>query len=56
MSALDDEWDINFQRKQENRNKNIEYLESLSDKEKLDLLWKDFIIKHCDDYGFYKRV
>ena len=54
MSYLDDVWDAENKRRNENYEKNVECFNKLSDKEKFDLMWKDYVQKHCDDVGLYE--
>ena len=55
MSLFEEAWDAENKAYKENYEKNIECFESLSDKEKFELMWKDYVERHCNDVGLYKR-
>lgn len=54
MSLWEDAWDADNKRYQENYEKNMEYFKSLSDKEKFELLWEDYVNRHCNDVGLHE--
>ena len=54
MSLWEDAWDADNKRHKENYEKNMECFETLSDKEKFDLMWKEYVNKHCNDVGLYE--
>ena len=49
MSLWEEAWDAEDKRYRENYKKNIEYLKTLSDEEKFELIWNDYVNKHCYD-------
>lgn len=49
MSYLDDIWDKENKEMEERMKRNAKYFESLSDKEKLELLWKEYVERHYRD-------
>ena len=49
MSLLEEAWDAEDKRYRENYKKNIEYFKTLSDEEKFELIWNDYVNKHCHD-------
>ena len=49
MSLLEDAWEAEDKRYKENYKKNMDRFEKLTDKEKFDLLWKEYVNNHCDD-------
>lgn len=49
MSLWEEAWDADDKRHEENYEKNMEYFKSLSDKDKFELLWKEYVNKHCND-------
>lgn len=54
MSLWEDAWDADNKRHKENYEKNMKCFESLTDKEKFDLMWKDYINNHCNDVGLHE--
>ena len=49
MSLWEEAWDAEDKRYRENYKKNIEYFKTLSDEEKFELIWNDYVNKHCYD-------
>ncbi|MBQ2885979.1 MAG: hypothetical protein IJE43_19840 [Alphaproteobacteria bacterium] len=56
MSLWEDAWDADNKRHKENYEKNMECFEKLSDKEKFDLMWKEYVNNHCNDVGLHEII
>lgn len=49
MGLYEDAYEADSKRHEENKKKNTEYFNSLTDKEKFELMWKDYMHKHIND-------
>lgn len=49
MSYLEDVWDRENERREENYKNNMKYFTSLSYEEKVELMWREYVDKHCND-------
>lgn len=49
MGLYEEAWDAEDKRYKENHEKNMKYFESLTDRQKFELMWKDYVEKHSHD-------
>lgn len=53
MNLWEEAWDAEDKARKENYKKNMECFKALTDKEKFDLMWKEYVDKHCNDVGLH---
>lgn len=54
MNLYEEAWDAENKRDKENYEKNMECFEALTNEERLELMWKDYVKRHCNDVGLYR--
>lgn len=54
MSYYDEIEKAEDESRKKNYEENMAFFNSLNNEEKFELMWQDFVTKHCDDYGFAK--